>query len=191
MGEIINRKFLEDFYENMSPRSPALLFMMMVLSSGSYIILWIYNLNKRFEDFDSNNSPNSSRGLVIMFLFPIMWILVMFILKNLKFINLNILWYIDIIGWSFIVFLALTYIYDFCVCFGKFTMTTGVIWYMFLWVGFFPLVLLPFGISYFLPILFFPVVTIPIMQYILNHEIERFERRVLGSKFNKGTEKVI
>jgi hypothetical protein len=183
MSEIINRKSLEDFYENMSYRSPVLLFLMMVLSSGSYIILWIYNLNKRFEDFDLYNSPNSGRGLVIMFLFPLMWILSMFILKILNFINLNILWYVDIIGWSFIVFLALAYIYDFCVCFGKFTMTNGFIWYMFLWVGFFPLLLLPFGIFYFLPILFFPAVTIPIMQSRLNHEIERFERGVSGSKF--------
>jgi hypothetical protein len=184
MAETINHISLKDFYKNMRPRSPVLLFLMMVLSSGSYIFLWIYNLNKRFDDFDTDNSPNTGRGLVFTFLFPLMWILIMFILKNLIFINLNILWYVNIIGWSFIVFLSLVYIYDFCECFGKFTMSNGFVWYMFLWVGFFPLALLPFGIFYFLPILFFPVFIIPVMQSKLNLEIERYERRILSSEFN-------
>ena len=184
MSEQINRKTLEDFYEKMSVRSPVMLFLMMLFSFGSFLVLWVYNLNKRFEDFDNENSPDSARGIVILFLMPVLWIFVMYILQLFIFSTESTFWfYIDVVGWSFIVFLALQYLFDFCKCFGKFTMTTGFVWYMFLWIGFFPLVLLPFGNFYFLPILFFPVVVVPIMQSKLNVEIERFERGVSGSHF--------
>jgi hypothetical protein len=184
MSDTINRKSLEDFFNGMSVRSPIMLFFMMLFSTGSYLVLWVYKLNKRFEDFDSDNSPNSARGIVILFLMPVLWIILMFVLKVLIFNGEVKLWfYVDVIGWSFIVFLALQYLYDFCICFGKFTFTNGFVWYMFLWIGFFPLVLLPFGSFYFLPILFFPIIVIPVMQYRLNYEIERFERGVSGSKF--------
>ena len=184
MSDVINRKSLEDFFEGMSPRSAIMLFFMMLFSTGAYLVLWVYNLNKRFEDFDDENSPDSARGIVILFLMPVLWIILIYILKLFLFNGALIyLKYVDIVGWSFIVFLALQYLYDFCICFGKFTFTNGFIWYMFLWVGFFPLVLLPFGSFYFLPILLSPVIILPIIQHKLNQEIERFDRGVSGSHF--------
>ena len=168
----------------MRERSVVLLVFMMILSFCSFLVLWVYNLNKRFENFDSDKAPDSARGLVIMFLMPVFWVILMYILKLFLLSSfLPILKFVDMVVWSFIIFLALQYLYDFCICFGDFTMTNGVVWYVFLWIGFFPLILLPFGSFYFTPILIFPIVTIPLMQKTLNKNIDRFERGVSGSKF--------
>jgi len=184
MSDIVNKKTLIDFYLDYKMFSLVFLSFMMFFSVGFYLVFWVYNLNRKFEKFDFANSPDSSRGFVILFVIPLIWLFVMFIFKVLIFSGGGIiLRVVNIVGWFLVMFLVLQYLYDFCVCFGKFTMTNGFIWYMFLWVGFFPLVLVPFGSFYFLPILMFPIITIIVMQWKLNLETDRFSRSLKDSKF--------
>lgn len=181
MTEAINNKTLMDFYLEFKKRSPIFLFFFMLFTCGFYLINWIYKLNRRFEEFDNDNSPDSKRGLIILFMIPFIWFFLIYILKIFVFVEnvfvSNILYWVDIVVWFGILFLVLQYLYDFCRCFGKFTMSNGFVWYMFLWVGFFPLVLIPFGIFYFLPILGFPIVIIPLMQFKINLERDRYKRK--------------
>lgn len=195
---IEKRSILEKFYFDFEPKSPIMVLIFMVLSLGTYFINWIYMMNLRFEKFDVNSTsdfgkaPDSNRGLIVMFLIPFSWLVSMGILKKLIFSQyLDILFWIDLVGWFLIIFLFLQYLYDFCICFGKFTTSNGFIWYLFFWVGFFPLVLLPFEMYYFMPILFFPIITIPAMQAKINYQIDVFSRvsndkefyRYYGSRF--------
>jgi len=177
MSSIESRSILEQFYSEYKIKSAGKVLMLMIFSFGFYFINWIYLVNLRFSKFDKENSPNPKRGLVIMFLIPFSWLLIMGVLKRLIFRSyVEIMFWIDVVGWILIILLFLQYLYDFCICFGKFTLSNGFVWYLFLWVGFFPLVLIPFKMYYFLPILFFPVISIPAMQEKLNFEADRFHR---------------
>lgn len=165
----VSEKSLRSFYLDFGRTSPFVLIFYMIFSLGLYFINWVYLMNVRFRDSDIEGTPSPLWGLKFMFLVPFSWLLVLGVLRRFwKVIDADVLFWVDVVGWMIIMIMMLEYLYRFCRCFGQVTKTNGVVWYLFLWVGFFPLVLLPLGKMFFLPLLLFPLFTIPAMQYRLN-----------------------
>lgn len=159
------------FYENFKYISAFKIFVFMIFSLGFYFINWIYLTNVNFKKSGVDIAPNPEYGLKFMFLVPFVWLMVTGVFKKIfTVIDYSVLFWVDVIGWMLIMIMMLEYMYRFCMCFGKFTNSNGLFWYLFLWVGFFPLALLPFGKYFFLPLLIFSLLTVPVMQMKLNHD---------------------
>lgn len=170
MGEIAN-SVKTKFYGKFKYISAFKVFIFMIFSFGFYFINWIYltNLNLRRSGVDC--APNPEHGLRFMFLVPFTWLVVTGVFKKIyTVIDYSVLFWVDVVGWFIIMIMMLEYMYRFCMCFGRFTNSNGFFWYLFLWVGFFPLALIPFGKYFFLPLLLFSLFTVPVMQMKLNYD---------------------
>ncbi len=140
----------------------------MILSLSLYFIYWIYKINVKIEKI-LDSCPDSKRCFAILFVIPLSWATIYLLLK--KFIFFEYFQPLEIanyVMWSIIVFLSLQYIYEFCIAFGKITTTNGLVWYLFLYPGYFAIILFFLNFYYTLPLIFFPIITIPAMQASLN-----------------------
>lgn len=190
MNNQLSRSVLEDFYSEFKVISPIKILFLMIFSFGFYIINWIYLTNLKFEKFDYENSPDPNRGLAIMFLLPFTWLLVMGVFKKVIFREYGqYVAMLEVIGWVIVVLLLLQYLYDFCICYGRFTITNGFFFYLFLVVGLFPIFLIPFGLYLFLGILVLPFLTIIVMQAKLNSEYDSYHRKSYERGFYKEVKK--
>lgn len=164
---------LKSYYRNFKPSSPVIIQFLMIFTLGLYLINWVYTKNREFEDY-SDEAPDSKRGAVLMLIFPFSWMLIIWIMNELILPNSeDFMEVLNVAGWCFIMFMILQYLYEFCYLYGQITRTEGLIWYYTIFPGFLALILLPLGFWYTIPLLFFPVVSIPAMQAKLNYESER------------------
>lgn len=171
----VSRDVYGDFYLGFEEKSFLKLVFLMIFSLGFYFINWIYLMNVKFKKYDVPYSPNPNWGLKFMFLVPFVWLISLGVLKNYILVGQkHILFWVDVVGWIIIMIMMLEYLYRFCKCFANFTDTNAFIWYLFLWVGFFPLVLVPFSKWFFLPLLIFPLFTVPFMQLELNYNYRKY-----------------
>lgn len=101
MVQISSQKRIS-FFKNFRKTNPTLLLGLIIISFGTYMIPWIYIRNKDFKSFD-NEAPDENRGAVVLFMFPVGWAYVMFIVKKFMFDNLLVK-VIEYVGWSVVIF---------------------------------------------------------------------------------------
>lgn len=159
----------------------------MILTAGLYGLRWIYNLNIIMERFDEN-APDSSRGAYVLVLIPLFWYLVTFFFNSVTPLNFQYVTdIIAIVGWTFITFLTLKYLYDFCMSYARFTWTNGFFWYLMIYIGYYSVILAFFNVTTTLFLIAFPMISIPLMQDILNKKAIEFTDRMHGKRFNSMT----
>ncbi len=183
MTDELPYKTLKEYYRNFEPYSPTKTQILMICTLGLYLISWVYQKNKEFEEF-YDDSPDSNRGAVLMLVFPFAWLLIIWVFKAVIFVDsIEFLTTLSVIGWIFIMFMILEYLYEFCLAYGQFTRTNGLVWYYTIFPGFLALILVVLGFWYTLPLLFFPYMTIPAMQAKLNYESTRYGLNYLKNEF--------
>jgi hypothetical protein len=131
-----------------------LVFGLIIISLGTFIIPWIYTKNKEFRYLDKD-APNPPRGVVVLTMLPFIWGYSFYIIRKLI-IKHPLTIGIEIVGWSFIIFLIIKYILDFCLSFGRITDTNGFLWFA---------------------LFIIPILTIPAMQAELNSHFQRMQVR--------------
>jgi len=180
----INLKDLEYFYDDFERETPLIVLLKIIFSLGIYTLIWIYKLNKRLEKADKS-APNTNRGVVILYLMPTFVILLSVILEFFFLFPKYIMGTYNVLFWSIIIFLSLKYIYDLCECFGKWTGSSGLFWYLAIYPGYFSIILYFLNFYYALPLLFFTIITIPAMQGFLNYKEIKFRELFERDEFNK------
>lgn len=138
------------YFHEYTHMSPALVFGLIIVTLGFYMIPWIYTKNKEFATIDEH-APHENRGVVILMLLPFAWGYLFYVVKNLLFYH-PILITLEFFGWSFIIFLILKYIWDFIQSFARVTESDGRIWFL---------------------IFLIPFVAIPLMQSEINAHFQR------------------
>lgn len=185
MDKKLANKDLEFFFEIYEYKSPVMVFFKMICTLGIYFIWWFYQMNLKLEKVDED-APDSRRGLVILFFFPPMAILISFVMKFLIFPDSAKNQYlVNILIWSIVIFLSLKYVYDFCACFGKWTASNGFLWYLFIYPGYLSAILYFFDFYYALPLLFFTIIAIPSMEAYLASKEKKFRQAKEHDRFNR------
>ncbi|MFW6285789.1 MAG: hypothetical protein ACOC16_01300 [Nanoarchaeota archaeon] len=141
-----------EYFHNYKHMSGPLVLGLIVISLGLFAIPWIYTKNKEFINIEPD-APDPKRGVAVIMILPFIWGYSFFILRELV-IKHPITIGIEILGWSFIIFALLKYIFDFCKSFGKITETSGIIWFFLFFL--------------------FPI-TIPAMQVELNSHFQKMQ----------------
>ncbi len=172
------------FYENYRHRSPLKVLFLMFLTFGFYFIYWIYTMNVKLSEIDED-TPDPKRGLIITLLFPVFWFFSMFIVSNFILPGFAYNSYLSVFGWLLISFLSMKYNYEFCCSFSKVTCSQpGLVWYLFLYPGYFSLILLVLNFYYTFPLIFFPLITIPAMQDFINKRAKQTMMKRAAQHFN-------
>lgn len=180
----LSLKELEFFYEDYEKELPFFVLVKIIFSCGLYLVWWIYKINQKLEKVDEM-APDTRRGLVILYVFPPLIIFILFVLEYLIGLAPNFLMIINVLFWSLAIFLSLKYIYDFCNIFGKWTSSNGLIWYLFIYPGYFSIILYFFDFYYALPLIFFTIIAIPGMQAFLNIKERKFREMYERDRFNR------
>lgn len=184
IGESFSVKDLYYFYDDYEEKDPIKIMIFMILTLGLYFIYWIYNINNKLSELD-DASPDPKRGVIILLFLPLMWYIFVLIFRFLIFTSdLGLVKGIEITGWSFVIFLSMQYLYEFCQSFGKVTHSSGLTWYLFLYVGYFSVVLLLFSFYYTVPLIVFPFFTLPAMQSFMNNHANKIMLKELDYSFN-------
>ncbi len=177
-------KELRYFFEDFQDKRPSKLMALMFVSVGFYLVTWMFFMNKKIEELDLE-APDSQRGSIILFFMPVLWALVMLVLKSLIFSGDNLaIGILEIVGWGIIIFLSLKYIYDFCVSFGRVTQSSGTIWYFFIYPGYLSIILAFFEFYFTLPLIFFTIVAVPSMQSFINLRYKQVHLKKTRDYFN-------
>lgn len=167
-----------------SESSPGIIFGLIFITLGLYIINWIFMRNKEFELMD-HDAPDAKRGLALMVFLPFGWGFVMFIFKKLIFTGEPLLLGImEILIWGLIVFLLMNYIFDFCLSFSKISSTNPIIWFIPFLCGFIGIISTVFEFYYLTPLIFFTIILIPAMQAELQAQFSpsKLHKRPKGRK---------
>ena len=165
MNPKFNSRKLYEFFEDYEQKNPTYLLGLIIVSLGLYIITWIYSLNKSFEFIDED-APDSTRGMIVLVALPFSWF---FIMSFIKFLNNSLT--VQIIETSIyllLYFLALKYLYEFCLTFSHLTQTSLGFWYGMMLLGSFGLFALFFKSYYMLLLLIILLLVVPFMQAELN-----------------------
>ena len=179
MEDKISDEKLEYFFIDYEKRNPFEILFYMVITLGFYFIRWAYITNLKLEEID-DDAPDSRRAFIILFLFPIVWYLISFILTNLIFTGNPIIGEsISILTLALIIFLSLQYTFQFCQSFGRVSNTSGLVWYLAIYPGYLGLVLVLFKIYYLVPLLFFTIISVSAMETSINirYEKSKFKRQ--------------
>lgn len=191
---------LVNFFYTMKDKSPVTLLFYMVISLGTYLIFWLYDMNKKLLELESDG-PNPDFVFLNTVSLPAIWFLFTYFIKvlffNLRFeflfqyysdfskIDFSPFGYlfgiIEILGWIFIIVLILRYFFDFCYTFAKITKTDTFTWFVFLSGELFAIIFLILGYYGLVIFAFFTLITIPAMQDKLN---------MLSLKFSLYSEKM-
>lgn len=173
---------LRELFQEYKKENPFVLFLILLVTLGAYGINWIYLKNKKFYDV-CEDSPDPKRGLVLMFFFPFSWIIIFYEARIIFGGLTQFFKIIELIGWFIIMFLILQYVYDFCENFADLTNSIAFFWYIGIYLGFLGLILSVIGFYYLLPMLLFPITTIPVMQAKLNQIYYKFRAKEEKSSF--------
>lgn len=172
------------FFENYQKEEPWKVLLFMILSLGFYFLMWIYNNNKRLEMI-SEDAPNSRRGFIILFGFPILWYVISSLAKLVFFdLDTEFIFFVNLTGWILIALLSLKYLYDFCKMFGEVTETYGIGWYFLIYPGYYSIILLFLNFYYTIALILCFLVTIPMMQFTLNSKSEKLKLNKNAKEFN-------
>ncbi|MEC8339382.1 MAG: hypothetical protein VXZ40_02055 [Nanoarchaeota archaeon] len=191
-AEYFSKDSLKYFFFDYKLRNPALIFFYMIISLGLYFVTWMYQINKKLEEIDEK-APASNRAAFVLVILPLIWYFIVYFLElytttGANFLSNLIPQMVKVFGWGIISFLSLMYVYDFCISFGKVTQTSGVLWYIVIYMGYFSLILtIILGFHFFVYtfyFLFFPIIAIPAMQEMLNVRATRFTKETQKSYFN-------
>ncbi len=189
--EYFSKESLEYFFYDFTYINPMMILFYMALTIGLYFVTWLYKVNKKLEEIDEK-APIPRRAATVLVIFPFIWFWIVYLI-NFYFFPTDIVSklisnMVKIIGWGLISFLSLVYVYDFCMSFGKVTNTSGLKWYLLIYPGYFSLIItLVLGVEYFIYsfyFLFFPILTIPLMQQTLNARSEIYSNRIRKNQFN-------
>ena len=183
----INKFFLEYKEQN-----PLILMILMVCSLGLYLFIWLFLTNKELEKIDED-SPDPKRAVVILFVLPSMVITIMHFLSIIfsSWMADKMIFAFGTLIWALVIFLSLQYIYDFCNSFGKFTQSSGLIWYLFLYPGYFSLILIFFNFFWTLFFVLFPIFTILAMQDVLIKKCQSVKLKNYSDDFELGGRTII
>lgn len=171
------------FYRSSKNFNPFLLTFLSVISLGFFLVHWIYCTNLKLENIDED-APDSKRAGVILFFLPASWTIIITILSNLTNSFSSFFLTAKVFGWILLSFVALKYLFDFCISFGQATNTKPYLWYYLIYLGYLSLILLIFGFYYTLPMLLFPIMTLSAMQFILNKRTKEVELEENRTYFN-------
>lgn len=165
MNPKFNSRKLYEFFENFEQKNPTYLLGLIIVSLGLYIITWIYSLNKDFELIDEN-APDSTRGVIVLVALPFTWF---FIMSFIKFLSDSItIQIVEMVVYLLLYFLAMKYIFEFCLTFIHITQTSLGFWYGGILLGSFGFFALFFESYYMLLLLVLLVLIVPFMQAELN-----------------------
>lgn len=160
-----------------STMNVSLFFGLIIITLGLYIVYWIYDKNKQFEVLD-DQSPDSSRGAVIMVILPFLWFFILYFLKGFIFgFDSVIVNFIGLGGWFFLIFMFVKYLLDFCLSFGRITQNQGVLPFLLFLVGFISGYLSLILNQFFIFLLIFPVFAVLFMQSELNLFYNSYRQR--------------
>lgn len=177
----------EFFFENYKDINPFKIFLYMIFSAGFYFLIWIYSNNRQLEKI-SENAPDTRRGFIILFAFPIFWYIISTIAKYIFFKDSGIfIYYINITGWVLIILLSLKYLYDFCIMFGEVTQTNGLGWYFLIYPGYYSIIFFFLNFYYTISLIVCFMITIPMMQSVLNDKAEEVNHKKNAQSFNNFT----
>jgi len=124
-------KFLKDF----EYLSPSIMLGLIIISVGLYSILWIYLTNKKLEEHDKH-APESSRGLTVLMILPIIWLFTTYFFKTIIFTQTPlIIEILEIVIWGLIFFLILKYLIDFSYAITEITQSHPFLWISFFIIG--------------------------------------------------------
>ena len=127
MNPKFNSKEMHEFFSNFEEKNPAYLLGLIIVSLGLYLFVWIYTLNRELERLD-DDAPNSTRGAVLLIIFPFTWF---FIMSYVKFLTDSIIiQFIEITIYILIYFLILKYIYELILSFSHITRTQPMLWFI-------------------------------------------------------------
>lgn len=165
MNPKFNSKKLYEFFEDFDQKNPTYLLGLIIVSLGLYIVTWIYSLNKDFEIIDSD-APDSTRGIVVLVALPFTWF---FIISFIKFLNNSTpVLIVELVVYLILYFLAMKYMYEFCLTFTHITQTSIGFWYGMVVLGSFGLYAIYFQSYYMLSLLLILLLVVPFMQAELN-----------------------
>jgi hypothetical protein len=190
--EYFSRESLEFFFYDFKLKNPAMIFFYMVISIGLYFVTWLFQVNKKLEEIDEK-APIASRAALVLVFLPLTWFFIIYFLDKFTGNSTNIISVlvpsiVKVLGWGLISFLSLMYVYDFCISFGKVTKTSGVMWYLAIYPGYFSLILtIILGFQYFVYtfyFLIFPILAIPFMQEVMNVRAADYTKSSQKSYFN-------
>ena len=159
---IHNKKLKREIYfKEFRSMNPSLVFGLIIISFGLYMISWLYTRNREFELLD-RYAPDAARGTAVLFLLPLSWLMIVFTIKNIIGFQNLFIDILEIVVWVGLIFLVLKYFLDFCLSFGRITGTTGIYWFF---------------------VCIFLFIAIPAMQSELNSHFERMDMRRKSNTF--------
>lgn len=171
--------------QNYEQQNSFKLLLKLLFSFGLYGIKWIYFHNKFFTTLD-DRAPEPLRGAFILLIIPVLiyvielLLLLLFTQKLATLVRYNFY-----LIWAIFIFLSLKYLYDFCLSFARVTNTNVLIWYILLYIGYFPVVFLALNIYLPLWTYLIPILAVTLMQALLNRIVEEellFEEK---NRFNQ------
>ncbi|MFP4401666.1 MAG: hypothetical protein ACLFPL_00395 [Candidatus Nanoarchaeia archaeon] len=166
MNPKFNSRELHEFFYNFEEKNPAFILGLIIVSLGLYIFAWIYSLNKDLERLD-DDAPNSTRGAILLVVFPFIWFFLMTFTKQI--INENFVFtLIEVTVYILIYILALKYIMELCVSFSYVTKSRPIVWFAGILLGSFGMFAYFLGAYILLVFLVFLALTISAMQAELN-----------------------
>lgn len=113
-SDISNARY---FYTNLDEVSPFQVMFVTIITFGLYLIEWFYRTNKTLLILDED-APEKDRCFYVLFLIPGSWFFINYFTKvlDLRNIYVNIT---ELVGWVFIAFLVLKYIFDLATSFSR------------------------------------------------------------------------
>ncbi len=171
------------FYSGILEDNPTRILFLTIITLGLYSIKWIYDINKEFLKYD-DETPEPLRGLVIFFVMPFFWTCMHLFFKRFLFPESIIVKWMIIGGWLFIMILSLKFFWDFCKVYGKFTNTKSLLWYLTFYPGYFGVAFGLLEIYNTIHFIIFPIITIAVMQLVLNNSGNKILNKFTRDKFN-------
>ena len=149
------------YFKEFKTMNPSLVFGLIIISFGLYMISWLYTRNREFELLDEH-APAAARGTAVLFLLPLSWYMIVFVIKNIIHFQNLFVDILEIVVWTGLIFLIIKYFLDFCLSFGRITGTRGFYWFLLCLVLF---------------------IAVPAMQSELNSHFERMSMRRKSNTF--------
>ncbi|MEC8339646.1 MAG: hypothetical protein VXZ40_03395 [Nanoarchaeota archaeon] len=142
---------------SIDPMNPALVLGLSLVTVGLFLPFWIYLKNREFETLCEEEAPHSARGIILLFVLPLLWLFISQIMPKS----------IAIVGFAIILVLVLKYLFDFCEFYSQLTKTHFFIYFTLFTTGVLGLYLTLFNTAFIVISLAF-FLAVPLMQQELN-----------------------